>query len=121
MKVSQAERAQTWKKYMGDKPEGKCYCCGIETINFFNFEVGHNIAKSKGGRNHVDNYRPICRTCNASMGKQSIESFRAKHFAPKEQDTANKVRRTHGVQPAKKVKKKSTMSEIDRFDKRWGL
>lgn len=81
MKVPKAVKDATWKKWMGYKTEGKCYCCKMETISVFNFEVGHNKAKSKGGSNDIENLRPICKGCNTSMRTQSIESFRAKHFS----------------------------------------
>jgi hypothetical protein len=80
-RIPKAVKDATWKKYMGYKTEGKCYCCKMETISVFSFEVGHNKAKSKGGSNDIENLRPICKGCNTSMGTQSIESFRAKHFA----------------------------------------
>ncbi len=108
-KVSKTVKNTVWKKYIGNKPEGKCYCCGV-TISFFSFEAGHNKAKSKGGSNDIENLRPICKDCNASMKTQSIESFRAKHFA----SNTRKL-------PAGKRKKKSTGDEIDKFDKWLGF
>jgi hypothetical protein len=80
-KIPKAVKDSTWKKYMGSTTEGKCYCCRMETITVFNFEVGHDKAKSKGGVDDIENLRPICRSCNTSMGTQSIESIRAKHFS----------------------------------------
>ena len=93
VKVPKAVKDNTWKKYMGNKPEGKCYCCRMETISVFNFEVGHNKARSKGGSDQIENLRPICKTCNTSMATQSIESFRAKHFT----SNRSKSTSTHSV------------------------
>lgn len=87
--IPKALRATVWKFYMQGKPEGICYCCETETISFTNFEMGHNKAVAKGGSNSVDNLRPICRTCNSSMQKQSIESFKKKYF-PTEKDKQEK-------------------------------
>jgi len=98
VKVPKAVKDATWKKYMSNKNEGKCYCCGIETISVFNFEIGHNKARSKGGGNQIENLRPICKTCNTSMGTQSIESFRKKHF------TSNRPKRT--TSPSSTTKRK---------------
>jgi hypothetical protein len=81
VRIPKAVKDATWKKYMGYKTEGKCYCCKMETINVFNFEVGHNKARSKSGSDDIENLRPICKGCNTSMRTQSIENFRAKHFA----------------------------------------
>jgi len=105
-RVPKAVKDAVWKKYMRAKTEGKCYCCRIEPISVFNFEVGHNKAKSKQGSDDIDNLRPICKGCNSSMKTQSIESFRAKHFA------SNSIRES-----ATKRKPKSTNNAIDRFDK----
>ncbi len=68
---------QVWNKYIGaNKTEGECYACGKVTINIMDFDLGHNKAVAKGGKDHVDNLRPICRTCNSSMGTMSIETFK---------------------------------------------
>ena len=102
VKVPKAVHDSTWKKYMGDKTEGKCYCCRIETITVFNFEVGHNKARSKGGSDDIDNLRPICKTCNTSMGTQSIESFRAKHFSAAGSRSTNSSKNILNSKPVKK-------------------
>lgn len=38
-----------WIKYMENKTQGKCYCCGIKPIHFTDFEVGHNKSVYLGG------------------------------------------------------------------------
>ena len=52
-------RNQVWLKYMGNKAQGKCYCCKIRTIHITDFHVGHNKAVARGGKNHISNLRPI--------------------------------------------------------------
>ncbi len=86
MAIPKAVKDTVWSKYIGaDKAEGKCYCCETRTIHITSFDLGHNQAKNKGGGDNISNLRPICRTCNTSMGTQSIETFKAKHFGkPKE-------------------------------------
>jgi hypothetical protein len=37
-------------------------------INAYNFQAGHNIPESKGGKTSVENLVPICDRCNSSMG-----------------------------------------------------
>jgi len=74
-------REVVWKKYMKNKSRGKCYCCRIIEITNFNFHIGHNRARSKGGSNHILNLRPICSSCNYAMGNRStIEAYRKKLF-----------------------------------------
>ena len=85
--IPKAVKDTVWTIYIGaDKAEGKCFCCGTRTIHILDFEAGHNKAVAKGGKNHISNLRPICRTCNTSMGTQSIESFKEKHFGKPKED-----------------------------------
>jgi len=76
-------KEMVWAKYCGiNKMIGKCYVCN-RPIHFTSFEVGHNKAFTKGGKWNINNLRPICRTCNRSMGTMSIEAFKRKHFSIK--------------------------------------
>jgi 5-methylcytosine-specific restriction endonuclease McrA len=44
----------------------------------FNFHVAHNQPESKGGATDINNLRPICAKCNASMGDDyTIDEFSA--------------------------------------------
>lgn len=64
-----------WIQYIGSSVEGKCYCCGINEITAFNFEIGHVLAKSKGGLMTIENLRPICNSCNRSMYNRNMKDF----------------------------------------------
>jgi hypothetical protein len=78
--IPKAVKVTVWNKYIGaDKAEGKCYVCK-RTIHITDFDLGHNKAVSRGGRNNISNLRPICRTCNTSMQTTSIETFKTRHF-----------------------------------------
>jgi 5-methylcytosine-specific restriction endonuclease McrA len=78
--IPKSVKVTVWSKYIGaDKAEGKCYVCK-RTIHITDFDVGHNKAKAKGGTDNISNLRPICRSCNTSMGTTCIEAFKAKHF-----------------------------------------
>jgi len=82
-RIPKAIKERVWAKYIGmNKPEGRCYACE-RPIHFTNFEVGHNRARSKGGSDNITNLRPICRSCNRSMGTMSIENFKRKYFSKK--------------------------------------
>jgi hypothetical protein len=37
--------------------------------------VAHVIPKAKGGQNTVENLRPLCGSCNSSMGTRNLNSF----------------------------------------------
>ena len=51
----------------------KCPYCKVNFINPFHFQTGHVIAKSAGGKDIVENLRPICSLCNQSMGANSMD------------------------------------------------
>lgn len=74
-------RETVWLKYMGNKAQGKCYCCRIRPIHITDFQVGHNKSVAKGGKNNISNLRPICGPCNRSMGTKSIEWYIKVHFS----------------------------------------
>ena len=67
-RVPKAVREQVWIKHNGKVFNKKCYIkwCNNE-INVFNFQVGHDIPRSKGGSNELKNLKPICSSCNLSM------------------------------------------------------
>lgn len=76
-KIPTALRQQVWITYCGKKFEYKCivkWCSNIMTP--FTFEVGHNVPESKGGSSELDNLKPICSSCNKSMGNTyTIDEF----------------------------------------------
>lgn len=78
--IDKSTRDAVWIKYMGNKVEGKCYCCKIRTIHITNYQVGHNKAVAKGGNDNISNLRPICSPCNRGMRTMSIEQYKKKYF-----------------------------------------
>lgn len=66
-----ALRREVWIKNNEKVFNAKCKVswCNNE-INPFNFECGHNIPESKGGKTNLDNLLPICSSCNKSMGNR---------------------------------------------------
>ena len=43
------------------------------------FHCGHIIAESKGGELSVNNLKPICQSCNSSMGTQNMDEYIEKY------------------------------------------
>lgn len=82
-KIPKALAEQVWISRMGHRFEGKCRISWCRNrINVFDYECGHNIPESKGGRTSLDNLIPICARCNRSMGdRYTIDEWTTK-FKP---------------------------------------
>lgn len=80
-KIPQPLRVLCWNTYVNENiGKTKCLCCGITDITPFNFNCGHVIAESKGGKTVIENLRPICSGCNNSMGSENLEDFKKRFF-----------------------------------------
>jgi 5-methylcytosine-specific restriction endonuclease McrA len=69
-----------WNHYIGeDIIKHKCLCCKKVTISNTNFEVGHVLSEKNGGTHEINNLRPICFSCNHSMGPENMVDFVVKY------------------------------------------
>ncbi len=69
--IPKALREQIWIKKAGKVYEIKCSIVWCENkINVFNFQCGHIIPESKGGKTDISNLIPICDRCNYSMNNK---------------------------------------------------
>lgn len=88
-KISAALREAVWIQKMGRVFSAKCpvsWCQNI--ISVFDFQSGHNIPESKGGKTTIDNLIPICARCNLSMGdKYTIVEWSALYRGSATEDT----------------------------------
>lgn len=73
--IPQTLRYAVWEKYFGKNNENKCLCCKNATIAITNFDCGHIVSNKAGGKIHIDNLKPICKTCNSSMGTTNMNEF----------------------------------------------
>jgi hypothetical protein len=65
-----------WNKYIGEeKGKAKCYCCRLTDITHMSFHCGHISAERHGGGIEIENLRPICQSCNSSMGTRNMYEF----------------------------------------------
>jgi hypothetical protein len=65
-----------WDRYVGrNVATSMCMVCGIMPIHITMFHCGHVLAKSKGGSDSLENLRPICQSCNLSMGTMHMDEF----------------------------------------------
>jgi 5-methylcytosine-specific restriction endonuclease McrA len=69
-----------WNHYIGeDIIKHKCLCCKKVTISNTNFEVGHVLSEKNAGTHEINNLRPICFSCNHSMGAENMVDFVVKY------------------------------------------
>jgi 5-methylcytosine-specific restriction endonuclease McrA len=69
-----------WNHYIGeDIIKHKCLCCKKVTITNTSFEVGHVLSEANGGTHEINNLRPICFSCNHSMGRENMIDFVVKY------------------------------------------
>ena len=67
---AQRRRIEIWNKY-----HHRCaYCGGV--LAYKDMQVDHIHARSRGGKDDIENYNPSCRACNFYKGDGSIEWFR---------------------------------------------
>jgi hypothetical protein len=70
-----------WKKYIGaDKGVYPCWCCEEAEMDKREFHAGHVIPESKGGQSSIENLRPVCASCNLSMGNRHMMDFIRDYF-----------------------------------------
>jgi hypothetical protein len=81
-KISIALREAVWIEKMGKVFSAKCPVAWCpNTISVFDFQSGHNIPESKGGKTTIDNLVPICSRCNLSMGdRYTIDEWSAMYM-----------------------------------------
>lgn len=73
-------RNKVWDTIIGkEKGVGNCFVCNTN-IDSKNFECGHIISVKEGGETTLENLKPICGTCNKSMGTQNLIEFKEKYF-----------------------------------------
>jgi hypothetical protein len=70
-KIPTKIRKSVWTKYIGTGTDGLCYCCGINDISIFSFEVGHVNPENTDDLTTTENLRPICPSCYSSMNDDS--------------------------------------------------
>lgn len=74
--IPHALRRTVWNTYIGeDIGSTECYVGCKTKITQLTFECGHVKAESMGGLLTLDNLRPICSSCNRSMGIKNMHDF----------------------------------------------
>ena len=74
--ISRPLRRAVWNKHVGEHVGSHlCFCCDLSVVSQLTFEVGHVISVFEGGTLDVENLRPICSSCNQSMGSMNMIRF----------------------------------------------
>jgi 5-methylcytosine-specific restriction endonuclease McrA len=69
-------KLKVWNKYVGEEiGKTKCLCCKLQDIYQASFSCGHIISENNGGLLNVDNLKPICASCNSSMGTKNMNDY----------------------------------------------
>lgn len=81
-KIPVALREAVWITRCGRVFEHKCLTSWCpNTITVFDFQSGHNIPESKGGKTCIENLYPLCSRCNVSMGdRHTFDEWTAMHM-----------------------------------------
>ena len=66
---------QALKRMVFRRDNGICRLCH-EKVDAFNFEVGHDLAHSKGGKLNLQNAILLCSPCNKSMRTLTLKEAR---------------------------------------------
>lgn len=82
-KIPTSLRKLVFEGYNIDKRSayGKCFVCESE-IHILMFECRHVVSNADGGNISVENLRPICSSCNKSMGPRNLLEFKKTYFNP---------------------------------------
>jgi hypothetical protein len=74
--IPKALKIAVWNKYIGEEiGKVKCLCCNITDITQLKFHTGHIISEANNGLTNIDNLKPICESCNKSMGTKNMDEF----------------------------------------------
>lgn len=75
-----ALKRKVWDATFGeDVGKALCPCCKLTIVTQMSFSCGHIIAEFNGGELKLDNLRPICSSCNSSMGTKNMDQFISKY------------------------------------------
>ena len=70
-----ALRNAVWQTYVGPLAQIHCPICRLNVISATQFDASHVVAEAKGGPTTLENLRPLCGTCNKSMGTTDMRAF----------------------------------------------
>ena len=76
-------RGEIWVRHFGESTKGACFCCAAPLNAFDTWHAGHIVPNAKGGSNAAENLRPVCASCNLSMGTRHMDEFKQEYYPGK--------------------------------------
>jgi 5-methylcytosine-specific restriction endonuclease McrA len=73
-------RGEAWKIQFGDSTKGSCFCCKKDLDVFDDWHAGHIVSHSNNGTDTANNLRPVCGSCNLSMGTENMDDFKKRCY-----------------------------------------
>jgi 5-methylcytosine-specific restriction endonuclease McrA len=74
-------RGLVWKEHFGESMTGSCFCCKKKLEALDDWHAGHIVSHANGGKDGVANLRPICISCNLSMGTENMDEFKERCYS----------------------------------------
>lgn len=73
-------KRQVWSSCIGREiGVALCLCCNVIEIDKDNFSCGHIVSEFNGGKLELSNLKPICMSCNSSIGTMNMNEFIKKY------------------------------------------
>lgn len=73
-------RGVAWTNHFGNSNTGSCFCCKDPLNGFGDWHAGHIVSHANGGSDTAPNLRPVCGSCNKSMGTENMDDFKARCY-----------------------------------------
>jgi transposase-like protein len=74
--ISEQLRTAVWVREFGEASVAKCPVCKLSDLSSpAGFQCGHIVAHAEGGKETIENLRPVCRDCNLGMRTANMTEF----------------------------------------------
>ena len=78
-RITKKRREEVWDRWIGESVGvSLCMLCNkieMKQGGCNQWDCGHVISRCNGGKVSIENLRPICKGCNASMGKNNMDDY----------------------------------------------
>lgn len=122
-----------WRTRLGESQNWRCCWCGVrmkdERNHKYSSSIEHITPRSKGGKNHPENYAVACNGCNSSRGVEEIDVFleriqfvnNKKQAVIRPKRKLSKVKRRLDAVSAFEALKKGSNNPFDQNTRLWNM